>query len=43
MIFLDLHNFKIEPCTQDAANHNLKRCPYYHDFNKDRRRPLGTY
>ena len=42
-MFLDLYTFKINPCTQDPQNHNLKRCPFYHDFNKDRRRPLGTY
>ena len=24
-------------------NHNIKRCPNYHDETKDRRRKLGTY
>jgi hypothetical protein len=23
--------------------HNPKRCFYYHDYKKDRRRPLGTH
>ena len=41
--FLDLYTFKIDACQQDPQNHNLKRCPFYHDFYKDRRRPLGTY
>lgn len=41
--FLDLHTFKVTECVQDAQNHNLKKCPYYHDYKKDRRRPLGTY
>lgn len=41
--FLDLHTFKTEECTQNPQNHNHKRCPFYHDFAKDRRRPLGTY
>ena len=43
MMFLDLLTFKTEECTQNPQNHNLKRCPYYHDYAKDRRRPLGTY
>jgi len=38
-----LTTFKVNPCTQDAQNHNNKKCPYYHEIKKDRRRPLGTY
>lgn len=30
-------------CTSDPQGHNLKKCPYYHDYKKDRRRPLGFY
>lgn len=42
--YLDLAVFKTEKCNLDASsNHNLKRCPKYHDENKDRRRKLGTY
>ena len=42
-VYLDLNTFKTEKCTLDASlNHNLKRCPKYHN-EKDRRRPLGTY
>ena len=42
--YLDLTLFKTEKCTLDAStNHNLKRCPKYHDETKDRRRKLGTY
>ena len=42
--YLDLTTFKTEKCTMDASlNHNLKRCPKYHDESKDRRRKLGTY
>lgn len=36
--YLDLTVFKIYPCKLDTSNHNLKRCPYYHDIKKDRRR-----
>ena len=41
--FLDLYTFKVFPCKLDPATHNMKQCPFYHDLNKDRRRPLGTY
>jgi hypothetical protein len=26
-----------------SVNHNHKKCPFYHDFKKERRRPLGFY
>lgn len=44
--FLDLRLFKTQPCPapdQSAASHNVKKCPFYHDKKKDRRRQLGTY
>ena len=48
MIFLDLTKFKTQPCPfakpgAKSQQHNPKRCFYYHDSKKDRRRPLGTY
>ena len=53
LIFLDLTKFKTEPCpflqAENAADaegghqHNPKRCFFYHDYKKDRRRPLGAY
>jgi hypothetical protein len=43
VFLLDLFNFKIAACNLDQNSHNLKKCPYYHDANKDRRRPLGRY
>ena len=42
-MFLDLYSFKTMVCNMDPQNHNMKKCPYYHDYSKDRRRPLGTY
>ena len=42
--YLDLTTFKTEKCTLNASdNHNVKKCPYYHDATKDCRRKLGTY
>jgi hypothetical protein len=49
LIFLDLTKFKTEPCpylnqsNEYLHQHNPKRCFYYHDFKKDRRRTLGSY
>jgi hypothetical protein len=43
MPFLDLNLFKTMPCNLDPQGHNLKKCPFYHDYKKDRRRPLGFY
>lgn len=50
LIFLDLTKFKTQPCPNILPNsknplppHNPKRCYYYHDAKKDRRRPLGVY
>ena len=42
-MYLDLFSFKVAACNLDPTNHNLKKCPYYHDTNKDRRRALGRY
>jgi hypothetical protein len=39
---LDLLTFKTRPCKMQS-NHMPKRCPFYHDFKKDRRRPPTTY
>lgn len=41
--FLDLNTFKTEKCTNTNPDHCQKKCVYYHDFNKDRRRKLGIY
>jgi len=41
--FLDLTVFKTNKCKEPLTNHNLKRCPDYHDKTKDRRRKLGHY
>lgn len=40
--FLDLKMFKIKQCSA-GSNHNPKKCLNYHDFKRDRRRPMGTY
>lgn len=42
IFFLDLNSFKVKQCTA-GANHNPKKCLNYHDFKRDRRRPMGTY
>ena len=43
-VFLDLTAFKTVKCSLEAGpNHDPKRCPFYHDEAKDRRRQLGTY
>lgn len=42
IFFLDLNLFKVKQCTA-GSNHNPKKCLNYHDFKRDRRRPLGTY
>lgn len=41
--FLDLSVFKTIKCTEPLTDHNLKKCPYYHENTKDRRRKLGKY
>ena len=41
-LFLDLNSFKINKCIA-GSNHNPKKCLNYHDFKRDRRRPLGAY
>lgn len=40
--YIDLYNFKTQPC-KVACPHNPKKCFFYHEAKKDRRRPLGTY
>lgn len=40
--FLDLKQFKIKQCSA-GSNHNPKKCLNYHDYKRDRRRPMGTY
>lgn len=42
IIFLDLKLFKVKQCTA-GTNHNPKKCLNYHDFKRDRRRPIGSY
>ena len=42
VIFIDLYNFKTQQCKLQYQ-HNPKKCFYYHEAKKDRRRPLGTY
>ena len=39
---LDLNFLKTQLCKQPNA-HLPKRCPYYHDYNRDRRRPPQIY
>lgn len=34
--------FKVKQCNA-GSNHNPKKCLNYHDFKRDRRRPLGGY
>lgn len=40
--FIDLFNFKTQSCKL-AYQHNPKKCFYFHEAKKDRRRALGTY
>jgi hypothetical protein len=42
IMFLDLKLFKVKQCTA-GTNHNPKKCLNYHDFKRDRRRPIGSY
>ena len=42
IFFLDLDTFKVKQWTA-GTNHNPKKCLNYHDFKRDRRRPMGTY
>lgn len=42
MHYLDLTSFKTQHCT-NAQQHNPKKCFYYHEASKDKRRPLGLY
>jgi hypothetical protein len=42
VIFIDLNTFKSQPC-KSSFQHNPKKCFYYHEAKKDRRRALGTY
>ena len=42
MKFLDLTKYKTIKCP-NYDNHNKKKCPYFHDDKKDKRRPIGTY
>lgn len=42
IFFLDLNVFKVKQC-KAGSNHNPKKCMHYHDFKRDRRRPLGNY
>ena len=39
---MDLDMFKTQPCKL-GGSHNPKKCLFYHDSKRDRRRPLGTY
>src|SRR3569833_2916673 len=40
--FIDLYNFKTQQC-KIPYQHNPKKCFFYHEAKKDRRRQLGTY
>lgn len=42
ILFLDLKLFKVKQCNA-GSNHNPKKCLNYHDYKRDRRRPLGSY
>jgi hypothetical protein len=42
MKFLDLTKYKTMKCPK-YDNHNKKKCPYFHDEKKEKRRPIGTY
>lgn len=46
MQFLDLSKFKTQVCPSvqsNSSNHNPKRCFFYHDYSKDRRRPFTCH
>ena len=42
MSFLDLSKYKMMKCPNMEV-HNKKKCPYFHEEKKDKRRPIGTY
>ena len=42
IIFLDLKLFKVKQCSA-GTNHNPKKCLNFHDYKRDRRRPIGLY
>ena len=41
-VTIDLATFKTQAC-HVAGNHNPKKCPFYHENLKDKRRFIGLY